>query len=320
MGVASLSYQIDMNAVAKKQAGSDGHIRMTYGELQKRIVDFLHEAEGELSTESIGTYRRSLNEFERWFLARKGRFFFTTEHVQDYRDYLDEERGLSSVSISTYLTALRRFCRYLVERGIIDDNPARAVRGNPRPSDHTRAVLTEEEIQRLHTSMEAESQIGKRDIAIVYLMLYAGLSEIEVARANIGDLEQTLLGWFLRVQGKGRTSKDQQVQIDPPVMEKIRIYLDTRGRIRPEKPLVVSHGRRSDGTRLNTRSIRARINGHYRDAGIVRSDVTPHSLTHTAAMLWLRNGMAEEEVRRRMRHGTLDTTRIYSRLLEEAQQ
>lgn len=288
---------------------------MTYGELQTRIGDFLREAEDELSPESIGTYRRSLNEFERWFLARKGQFFFTSDHVRAYRAYLDDERELSAVSVSTYLTALRRFCQYLVTRGIIDLNPAAAVRGNPRPTEHTRAVLTAEEIRRLHTAMGGKTQIERRDDVIIHLMLYAGLSEIEVVRADIGDLEQTLMGWFLRVQGKGRTAKDQQVQIDPPVMEKIRIYLDTRGRIRPEKPLVVSHGRRSDGTRLNTRSVRTRIKGLFEEAGITREGVTPHSLTHTAAVRWLQAGLSEEEVRQRMRHGTLDTTRIYARRL-----
>lgn len=290
---------------------------MTSAEIRTRIADFLRDAAEELSPETIGTYRRSLNEFERWMTARGGRFHFTTEDAQAYRAYLEEERSLSPVSVSTYLTALRRFCHHLVMRAVIDENPVASVRGNPRPVAHTREVLDAEEIARLHSVLDGASQIEKRDAVIVYLMLYAGLSEIELARADIGDLEQTLMGWYLRVQGKGRTSKDQQVRIDGPVMERIRIYLDSRGRIRPEKPLVTSHGRRSTGTRLNTRSIRSRIRKLFADALIDRTGVTPHSLTHTAAVLWLQNGMSEEEVRERMRHGTLDTTRIYSRRIAE---
>jgi len=50
-----------------------------------------------------------------------------------------------------------------------------------------------------------------------------------------------------------------------------------------------------------------------RDAGLRRPGVTPHSLTHTAALLWLASGVPVDEVRRRMRHGTLDTTMIYAR-------
>src|SRR5690606_4085230 len=110
--------------------------------------------------------------------------------------------------------------------------------------------------------LDAQTQIGKRDQAIVYLMLFGGLSEIEIVRADFGDLEQTLLGWYLRVQGKGRSAKDQQVPVDPKVTDRIQLYLQTRGRLHPDAPLFVSHGHRSDGERLNTRSIRSRIN-HY---------------------------------------------------------
>jgi integrase/recombinase XerC len=292
-------------------------IRMTVGELRARLADFERSLASTHATETVGTYRRSLKEFERWFLDHGGAFYFREMDVRTYRLYLEEERGLSQVSVSTYLTALRRFCAYLLSIGVIESNPAAGVRGNARPSEHTRAVLDDGEIQALLSVIERDaSQLGKRDVAIVYLMLFGGMSEIEVSRADIGDLEQTLMGWFLRVQGKGRSAKDKQVPIDEEVMVRIRIYLDTRGRIRPEHPLVVSHGHRSDGNRLTTRSIRSRINGHLESAGVKRPEITPHSLTHTAAVLWLKSGMSVEDVRERMRHGTLDTTRIYARHLE----
>lgn len=160
-------------------------------------------------------------------------------------------------------------------------------------------------------TMDPKTRLDKRDHAIIFLMLYAGLSEIELIRADVGDLEQTLMGWFLRVQGKGRTVKDQQVPVDAQVMNKLRLYLDTRERIRPTDPLIVSHGHRSEGKRLNPRSVRSRISHYLKSAGINRAGVSPHSLTHTAALIWLNDGIQVEEVRRRMRHGTLDTTMIY---------
>ena len=291
---------------------AEGHtLTLSLGELQRRLDDFLTDYLKNKSAETVGTYRRSLNEFERWFVLQKGRCRFTTDDVVAYKKHLMDTRELSQVSVSTYLTAVRRFCQYLVDIGLLAENPATAVKGNRRPSAHSRQVLTETEIDTLLGAVETSTQIGKRDLAIIYLMLYAGLSEIEIVRADLKDLEQTLMGWYLRVQGKGHTVKDQQVPIDPQVMEKIRIYLDTRGRIRPEDPLFVSHGHRSEGERLNTRSVRSRINQHLKEAGIKRRGVTPHSLTHTAALIWLNDGMSVEEVRQRMRHGTLDTTMIY---------
>jgi len=286
-------------------------LTLTLGELEKRLKDFYREYLQKKSAETIGTYRRSLHEFERWFVQQKDSFRFTQQGVESYKSYLMEIRGLSQVSVSTYLTALRRFCQYLVDIGLLESNPAVGVKGNRRPATHSRSVLTKVEIDQLLDQMESKTRINRRDQAIIYLMLFAGLSEVEICRADIKDLEQTLLGWFLRVQGKGRAVKDQQVPIDPPVMEKIRIYLDTRNRIKPEAPLFVSHGHRSEGERLNTRSIRSRINAHLTAAGIKRKGISPHSLTHTAALIWINDGMSVEEVSKRMRHGTLNTTMIY---------
>lgn len=286
-------------------------LTITLGELEKRLQDFFREYLQNKSSETVGTYRRSLHEFERWFVQQKGNFRFSKKGVEAYKTYLMETRALSQVSVSTYLTALRRFCQYLVDIGLLAENPAVGVKGNRRPTTHSRSVLTQVEIDQLLDRMESDTGINKRDQAVIYLMLFAGLSEVEITRADIKDLEQTLLGWYLRVQGKGHAVKDQQVPIDPPVMEKIRIYLDTRRRIRPEDPLFVSHGHRSEGERLNTRSIRSRINYHLKSTGIKRKGISPHSLTHTAALIWLNDGMSLQEVSTRMRHGTLDTTMIY---------
>jgi integrase/recombinase XerC/integrase/recombinase XerD len=285
-------------------------LELSLRELRDHLQAFVEEYLEDKSDETVGTYRRSLNSFEKWF-TRQPAFRFLEDQIRDYKRYLMEERELSQVSVSTYLTALRRFCQYLTDVGLLDENPAKGVKGNRRPDTHSRSVLTESDIDALLDVLGDATQLDKRDTAIVYLMLYAGLSEIEIVRANTEDLEHTLMGPVLRVQGKGRTVKDQQAPLDEPVLEAIEAYLDTRDQLKPEAPLFVSHGHRSEGKRLNTRSIRSRINGYLRDAGIKRKGVTPHSLTHTAALIWLNDGMALEEVKQRMRHGTLDTTMIY---------
>ena len=286
-------------------------LELSLRELRAHLDAFLTEYLSDKSDETVGSYRRSLNTFQKWYIQQKGRFQFTEEDVRAYKTYLTEERGLSQVSVSTYLTALRRLCQYLVDRGDLDTNPAKAVKGNRRPDTHSRKVLTEADIEALHTTMDTTTPIDKRDTAMVYCMLYAGLSEIELVRADVGDFEHTLMGAVLRVQGKGRTVKDEEVPLDEPVVERIEAYLQARKQPNPEAPLFISHGRRSMGKRLKTRSVRGRINDHLKAAGIKRPGITPHSLTHTAALIWLNNGMSIERVKERMRHGTLDTTMIY---------
>ena len=286
-------------------------LKIGLARLRDLMDEFLTEYLSEKSKETVGTYRRSLNEFERWFATQKGRFLFRVADVENYKTYLTKTRGLSQVSVSTYLTAVRRFCQYLVDIGMLAENPALQVKGNRRPAGHSRAVLTETEVEILLDVVDVNSILGQRDMAIIYLMLFAGLSEIELVRADIEDLKSTTMGWQLHVQAKGHTAKDQQASVDARVMEKIRIYLDQRESINPEAPLFVSHGRRAKGNRLNTRSIRGRIKGWLTKAKINRKGISTHSLTHTAALIWLNEGLTLEQVRHRMRHGTLDTTMIY---------
>jgi integrase/recombinase XerC/integrase/recombinase XerD len=285
-------------------------LSLSLRELRDHLQSFQDDYLKDKSDETVGTYRRSLNSFEKWFV-QENNFRFTEDDVRAYKTYLMEERDLSQVSVSTYLTALRRFCQYLTDVGELAHNPATGVKGNRRPDSHSRAVLTEQDIEALEEVLGAATQIDKRDTAIISLMLYAGLSEIEIVRANVEDLEHTLMGPVLRVQGKGRTVKDQEAPLDEPVVEALEDYLDTRDDVHPEDPLFVSHGHRSDGERLKTRSVRSRVNGYLKQAEIKRKGVTPHSLTHTAALIWLNDGMPLEEVKQRMRHGTLDTTMIY---------
>ncbi len=288
----------------------DPELELSLRELRDHLQAFQDDYLEEKSDETVGTYRRSLNSFEKWFV-QQNTFRFTEDGVREYKRYLMEDRDLSQVSVSTYLTALRRFCQYLTDIGELTENPATGVKGNRRPETHSRSVLTESDIEKLEAVVDDATQIDKRDHAIISLMLYAGLSEIEIVRADVEDLEHTLMGPVLRVQGKGREVKDQEAPLDPPVLEAVEAYLDTRDDVHPEDPLFVSHGHRSKGKRLQTRSVRSRINGYLKEAGIKRKGVTPHSLTHTAALLWLNDGMPLEEVKERMRHGTLDTTMIY---------
>lgn len=289
---------------------------MSPGELRKRMHDFQVEYLKDMSKDTIGTYGRSLNEFERWFIALGGQGRLTREDIQHYKDYLVGTKRLSESSVSTYLTAVRKFFEYLVSIGVLNENPAIGVKGNRRPSSHSRESLTESEISQLLEHVEEETQIGKRDTAITYLMVYAGLSEIEIVRADRADLDRTIFGDHLHIQGKGRTNKDQQVPVDPIVMEKLEQYLETIGRMRPETPLFLSHGHRSEGERLNTRSVRSRISERLKQAGIQRQGISPHSLTHTAPLIWLNQGMSVEEVQRRMRHGSIETTMIHYRKQE----
>jgi integrase/recombinase XerC len=263
--------------------------------------------------ETRGTYGRALREFVRWY-SRQGGTKITTRDVERYKKHLTSGKHLSAVSVSTYLTALRRFCDYMVRRKIMRENPALHVGGNSRPRLHSRASLTQDEVAKLLSVVERTDERGLRDFAFIHLMLGCALSEIEIIRADAGDRQGGSGGTNLRVQGKGRLIKDQAVVLPPEVVSALDAYLAHRPGIAPEDPLFASAGNRTRGKRMTTRGVRDRVTHYLVRAGLKGTDerrITPYSLRHTAALLMAGAGAGPDEIRDRMRLGSVATAMLY---------
>jgi integrase/recombinase XerC len=287
-------------------------VRMSNRTLSQQYESFVRSLRGG-KPETRGTYARALREFLRWFPRDKA-FRFRVADVQRYKRYLTVRRKLTPVSVSTYLTALRRFCGFLVDRKVLRDNPAKLVGGNARPAAHSRDYLTAEAIGTILAAVEQSDLRGQRDYAMMLLMVRCALSEIELIRADVGDVSMREGLWHMAVQGKGRTAKDAVVPIPPEVKEAIDRYLSTRGAVEPGDPLFASAGNRTRGSRMTTRGVRDRITVHLSAAGIrheAGANITPYSLRHTAAVLMAHEGATADQIRVRMRLGSLMTARLY---------
>jgi integrase/recombinase XerC/integrase/recombinase XerD len=144
-------------------------------------------------------------------------------------------------------------------------------------------------------------------------MIEAAASEHELVKANVEDLKKFSSHYVLYVQGKGKKTKEDVIEVPLSLGLEIERYLERRQHLTPLSPLLASHSRRISEARMTTRALNYRLNHWLQAAGITRANITPHSLRHTAAKLWLeRDGLPLEEVRRRMRHGMLATTKIYT--------
>ncbi len=286
--------------------------RMSLGDLRKYYEDFLASL-SDKRPETRGTYQRALREFLRWFPGEDS-FRFQVDDVERYKSYLTKTRNLSDVSVSTYLTALRRFCEYLVNVGVLIANPARHVDGNKRPVTHSRESLSQADVQRLLDSVEKTDSRGLRDYAVIKLMLGCALSEIEIIRADVADLQYHDGKSVLFVQGKGRNEKDEFVVLQDDSRKVIDQYLRTRTNPSPQAPLFASAGNRTKGLRMSTRGIRERVTFYLESAGIKRGrlrKLTPYSLRHTAALMMADAGATAEEIRQRMRLGSIATAMLY---------
>jgi site-specific recombinase XerD len=287
-------------------------VRMTRKELDEFFDGFV-EALDQKQPATKETYERALREFRRWFF-RDRRCRFLVEDIERYKAYLMSARRMTNVSVSTYLTALRRFCQYLVEVGALQRNPAKRVHGIRRPPASSPESLSQEELDRLFSSVNRSKTKGARDYAIMRLMSGCGLSEKEIVQADVKDIRRTGNHWSIFVQGKSRDKKGEDVLLSDDAKEAIDEYLARREEYSPEEPLCLSMAGRSHGRRMTTRGVREFVNRYLELSGIKRGrtdKITPYSLRHTAGVIMAESGNSLDEVRRRMRFVSISSAKNY---------
>ncbi len=299
------------------ETGEFPSVRLSFRSLRKYQEGFLRSLRHR-RPETRATYERALRGFVRWFQEdRECRF--RVRDIERYKRFLKKKKRLSWVSISTYLTAVRRLCDFLVKEGVLRDNPGKLVGGGQRPLSHSRGVLTPAQVQALMdvVSTDARQDVDQRclrDLVFVKLMVVCGLSEIEIVRADLQDLHREGESPLLWVQGKGKVLKDAAVSLPQDLVAIIDRYLASRGVLRPTDPLFASAGNRTWGARMSTRGVRERVNRYLGAAGVKKGTsgkVTPGSLRHTAALLMAASGATADEIRERMRLGSIETAMLY---------
>ena len=272
------------------------------------------EAYVDVAPNSRETYRKAVRQFIA-YLAKQGIVHPTRETVIAWRDDLKD--SLKATTIQSYLTALKLFFRWTAEEGIYP-NIADHVKTPKISTGHKRDFLTSQQSYQVLSRIKTDTLKGKRDYAIIGLMLTTGVRTIEVTRANIADLRTIGDSPVLFVQGKGKTEKAEYVKLAPKVEAAIKDYINARETKSDTEPLFASTSFSNYGQRLTTRSIRAIAKRSMIEAGFDSDRLTAHSMRHTAGTLALLNGASPREVQQLLRHNNINTTLIYAHDLDRA--
>ncbi len=267
---------------------------------------------------SKNTYKRQLKEFFAWCKQYK----ITSLEREDllrYKLYLSKDRSLAAFTISGYLTAVRRFFEWLEIYQKLP-NVARGIKGPSRKRGFRKDSLTVEQSKKIISSVDRTTLTGKRDFALINLMIRTGLRTIEIVRAQREDISQQGGETVLFIHGKGRDAKDELVLLTQATREPILEYLQERGSIKGEDPLFASHSTKNFGYALTTRSVSRIVKYHLIRNGLDDSRLTAHSLRHTAVTLSLLAGATPQEARAMARHADINTTLIYAHNINRIKQ
>lgn len=217
---------------------------------------------------------------------------------------------LSPGTVSTYLKGVKSFYRWADSDSFPD--VASKVKGAPLSRDFKKDTLTRDQAKRLLKEAYGESVQEKRDYAILSLMLRTGLRDIEVVRADVGDIKPHAGVMVLFVHGKGRSEKDDFEVLTDALLTDINRYLDARGPHSPADPLFASTSNRNKGGRLTTRSVSGIVKQALRSIGLDSERYSAHSLRHSSITYALMAGATLEETQKMARHADISTTMIYA--------
>lgn len=230
------------------------------------------------------------------------------QQVLDYKRHL-ERSGKSSLTIDSYVTAVRLFYRYCIKQGYCNEDIAQGVRCSTKIKGYRKSPLTREEAMRLLDSIDTKRLSGKRDKLMISMMLLLGFRTCEIERMNVCDIEDLYDTRVVKVQRKGRHDKSEAVALTPYIDTLLCNYMSEREVEEWDEPLFISV--KGERTRLQRTSISEIVHDRLRAIGIVDSHITAHSLRHTCACLLLADGVEMETVRDVLGHTSTNTTRLY---------
>jgi len=276
--------------------------------VQQAIADFLDHLryERRLSKRTLQAYQRDLTQLQNWAQeqALTQAQDFSQAHV---RQYIAQRRrkGLAAKSLQRELSTLRSFFNYLLREAQIDNNPAQGIRA-PKADRKLPDTLDIDQIAHL-LDAPLESDIEKRDRAIMELLYSSGLRLAELISINLNDID--LRDGSLTVTGKG--NKTRNLPVGRKAIQALNIWLPIRHlwAHEIEQALFVSQR----GTRLGARSVQQRLALAARQHGL-NSKLHPHQLRHSFASHMLQSSGDLRAVQELLGHADISTTQIYTHL------
>ena len=229
--------------------------------------------------------------------------------IREWLSTLHSARKKKS-SVARKLAALRTFFQFLVREGLLELNPAKLV-STPRLEKKLPQHLTIEEAVKFIETPDVETDLGKRDRAMLELMYATGVRVSELTKMGLADID--FKNRLIRVTGKRR--KERIVPFGEPAEEALRAYLTIRDRFLKTAPV---SEREPDalflnyqGTRITTRSVGRMVEKYIRICAGMH-DISPHALRHSFATHLLDSGADLRDIQELLGHARLSSTQIYT--------
>lgn len=211
-------------------------------------------------------------------------------------------------SVARKVSTLRSFYHYLVDEGEVETHPFLQVR-LPKAKKALPKFVYPEEIDGILASIDASTDKGQRDYALIETLYATGMRVTEMTTLKVRDVD--FAERVLVVHGKG--SKDRRIPFGESLSDTLNMYrVTTRESLvgknaTPHQYMFVN----MRGGAITARGIRYALNEVLKSAGSFLK-MTPHTLRHTFASHLLSNGADLRSVQEMLGHSHISSTQIYT--------
>ena len=280
-------------------------------EISEQFVDSLWLEKG-LSENTLSAYRTDLNKFIAFTESQFSGFSLEQVSKDQIEFYLAHryDKGLSERSTARFLSSLRSFCQYLLQKGVRKDDPMRLLQ-NPKLPQSLPKSITEEQVDALLNEPNVENPIELRDKAMLEVLYATGLRVSELVGLRMGQLG--MQQGVVRVTGKG--NKERLVPLGEVALDWLTEYLQKgRGQLLKNETDVLFPSKR--GVVMTRQTFWHRIK-HYSKLCGINVELSPHTLRHAFATHLLNHGADLRVVQMLLGHSDLSTTQIYTHVATE---
>jgi len=261
------------------------------------------------SPESQRSYRRSIDDFVCWYCSEP-RLSFNKTVVTRYRIHL-EERLLAPGTINVRLAAVRRLAYEAADTGLLSPELAagiRRVKGSKKLGVRLGNWLTAEEARALWQIPNTHSLKGKRDRAILAVLLGCGLRRGELIDLTSDHIQRREDHWAI-VDLVGKAGHVRTVPMPEWVKRTIDEWLNAAD-IRLGKLFrCVSRKETVWGTEITEKVVWHVVKEYARKLGV--SKLAPHDLRRSCARLCHNAGGELEQIQFLLGHVSVQTTEKY---------
>jgi len=296
---------------------------LTVVELEHAAREWLYDCQYRQHSKCTIRSRRLFADKLLWFLKHHNhdrcgvpelrRFFayLTTGHESEGGRWgsARQTKPVRPRTVHTYHNHLRSFFNWLVGEGFLECSPMERIAVPIARSDQVQPFSLDQ--VKLLIVAARRTRNPERDEAIVRLLLDTGMRASELCGLRMENLD--LFGQRALIQGKG--NKQRAIHFGGKTARAVRNYLRTEERT-PAEAVFQADKNQHAGQPLTPNGLRQLIENLGKLAGIQAVRCSPHTLRHTFAVEFLRNGGNVFSLKEILGHTSLHMTNRYVALAQ----